>query len=156
MNPVTSVRSLTRRLAGFRRLDDISGKSLRNLPLMRGGSNLGASMGWWFGRKSAPADVRPFVPAWLTNTADEEGFARSTDGMSLFVKSIAAQADYHSGAWEIGTLRGTSVVIAGQQVVGSRLSAIASPAAGATVDSGARSTIDQILNALRVHGLIQS
>jgi hypothetical protein len=38
---------------------------------------IGASMGWWFGRKSAPADVRPFVPAWL-NTADEEvGFARS-------------------------------------------------------------------------------
>ena len=26
---------------------------------------LGASMGWWFGRKSAPADARPFVPAWL-------------------------------------------------------------------------------------------
>jgi len=34
-------------------------------------------MGWWFGRKSAPADARPFVPAWLTNTAEEEGFARS-------------------------------------------------------------------------------
>jgi HK97 family phage portal protein len=34
-------------------------------------------MGWWFGRKSAPADVRPFVPAWLRNEAVEEGFARS-------------------------------------------------------------------------------
>jgi len=34
-------------------------------------------MGWWFGRKSAPADVRPFVPAWLRNDAAEEGFARS-------------------------------------------------------------------------------
>ena len=34
-------------------------------------------MGWWFGRKSALADARPFVPAWLTNTAEEEGFARS-------------------------------------------------------------------------------
>ena len=33
-------------------------------------------MGWWFGRKAAPADVRPFVPCWLS--ADEgEGFARS-------------------------------------------------------------------------------
>src|SRR5438874_2236508 len=32
-------------------------------------------MGWWFGRKSAPADARPFVPAWL-NTAecDERGW----------------------------------------------------------------------------------
>jgi len=34
-------------------------------------------MGWWFGRKSAPADARPFVPAWLTNESAEEGFARS-------------------------------------------------------------------------------
>jgi HK97 family phage portal protein len=34
-------------------------------------------MGWWFGRKSAPADARPFVPAWLQTSAAEEGFARS-------------------------------------------------------------------------------
>jgi HK97 family phage portal protein len=34
-------------------------------------------MGWWFGRKSAPADARPFVPAWLRDNAAEEGFARS-------------------------------------------------------------------------------
>jgi HK97 family phage portal protein len=34
-------------------------------------------MGWWFGRKSAPADARPFVPAWLTSESAEEGFARS-------------------------------------------------------------------------------
>jgi HK97 family phage major capsid protein len=34
-------------------------------------------MGWWFGRKSAPADARPFVPAWLRSDATEEGFARS-------------------------------------------------------------------------------
>jgi hypothetical protein len=34
-------------------------------------------MGWWFGRKAAPADVSPFVPGWF-NTADVEvGFARS-------------------------------------------------------------------------------
>src|SRR5581483_1244533 len=38
---------------------------------------LGASMGWWFGRKSAPADARPFMPAWLKDTSAEEGFARS-------------------------------------------------------------------------------
>jgi HK97 family phage portal protein len=34
---------------------------------------------WWFGRKSAPADLRPFVPAWLTTAEAEEGFARSYD-----------------------------------------------------------------------------
>ncbi|HZC38644.1 MAG TPA: phage portal protein [Sphingomicrobium sp.] len=36
-------------------------------------------MGWWFGRKSAPADARPFVPAWLCSDTAEEGFARSYD-----------------------------------------------------------------------------
>ena len=25
----------------------------------------------WFGRKSAPADARPFVPAWLSNDSAE-------------------------------------------------------------------------------------
>ena len=34
-------------------------------------------MGWWFGRKSAPADARPFVPAWLQSDATELGFARA-------------------------------------------------------------------------------
>ena len=41
----------------------------------------------WFGRKSAPADVRPFVPAWLTNestevwltSCDEEALARGSN-----------------------------------------------------------------------------
>lgn len=33
---------------------------------------------WWFGRKAAPADVKPFGPAWLASVAGavaEEGFA---------------------------------------------------------------------------------
>ena len=38
-------------------------------------------MGWWFGRKSAPADARPFVPVWaslgLNTDSQEVGFARS-------------------------------------------------------------------------------
>ena len=32
---------------------------------------------WWFGRKSAPPDMRPFVTAWLNTAEAEEGFARS-------------------------------------------------------------------------------
>lgn len=35
-------------------------------------------MGWLgFGRESAPADVRPFAPAWLDKAIGEEGFACS-------------------------------------------------------------------------------
>jgi hypothetical protein len=48
-------------------------------------------MGWWFGRTSAPADARPFVPAWLQDDAAEHGFARSVEGKSLYVKV--------SGSW---------------------------------------------------------
>ena len=32
-------------------------------------------MNWWFGRKGAPADVRPLVPGWLSASSDG-GFAR--------------------------------------------------------------------------------
>jgi hypothetical protein len=69
-------------------------------------------VGWWFGRKSAPADARPFVPAWLQNDAAE--------------------------------------------VVGSRGVAIAGPLGGSVIDTEARSSVAQILEALRLHGLIQS
>ena len=33
-------------------------------------------MRFWFGRKAAPDDARPFVPAWLSAGADE-GFAQN-------------------------------------------------------------------------------
>ena len=51
-------------------------------------------------------------------------------------------------------MRGSSLVIGGVQVVGSRASAIAAPTGGTTVDGEGRAAIDQILSALREHGLI--
>ena len=32
-------------------------------------------MGWWFGRKQAAPDARPFVPGWMSTDTPEEGFA---------------------------------------------------------------------------------
>ena len=96
--------------------------------------------GSWFGRKSAP-DARPFAPAWLSNGSAEEGFARSTDGMSAYIKSSGQRASYRDGAWEI---------------LGARLAAIPSPSGGSNVDTEGRAAIDQILDALREHGLIES
>jgi hypothetical protein len=113
-------------------------------------------MGWWFGRKSAPADARPFVPAWLTTASQEEGFARSFEGVSAFVRSTKTCATYVAGVWEIGVARAAKVVIAGQQVVGGRLAAISSSSGGTVVDTQARSTLDQILAAMRQHGLIET
>jgi len=74
----------------------------------------------------------------------------------LFVKSTGLRAEYRSGAWELGVVRTGSVMIGGVEVVSTRSAAIPSPTGGATIDSAARGTIDQILAALRHHGLIDS
>ena len=113
-------------------------------------------MGWWFGRKSAPPDMRPFVPAWLTTAEAEEGFARSVEGVTAFVRTSSVWATFRSGVWELGILRGTNVTIAGQQVVGGRTAAIPGPSGGSVIDIEARSAVGQILTALRLHGLIET
>jgi hypothetical protein len=83
-------------------------------------------------------------------------FITPFEGLSAYVKSDGRWATYRSGGWEVGNLRGTSLLIDGEQVVGSRAGAIASPTGGTTVDNQARTTIDQILAILRDHGLIDS
>ena len=117
-------------------------------------------MGWWFGRKSAPADARPFVPGYaslgLRNDAAEEGFARSIEGMLLYERTSGTWAAFRNGGWEFGSVRGTALLIGDQQVVGARADAIASPSGGTVVDVEARDAVDAILIALRQHGLIGS
>ena len=113
-------------------------------------------MGWWFGRKSAPADARPFVPSWLSTDSAEVGFARSAEGMTLYERGSGTWAVYRNGDWEFGKLRGAALLIDGVQVVGSRAAAIASPTGGTTVDTEARATLGAILGALRGHGLIDT
>jgi hypothetical protein len=76
------------------------------------------------------------------------------EGMTFEVKSSGVQAAYRAGLWVLGDISGSRVVIGGKQVVSERLSAIGSPFGGTTVDGEARTVIDQILTALRQHGLI--
>lgn len=83
-------------------------------------------------------------------------FVSPIDGLSAYVKTSGTWANYRSGAWEIGAVRGSKVVVGGQQVVGGRLAGIASPSGGTIVDGEARISIDQILSALRNHGLIEA
>jgi uncharacterized protein DUF2793 len=78
------------------------------------------------------------------------------EGMSVMVRSSGEAAVYRSGGWELGTVRGSSLVISGQQVIGARGTAIADPSGGAQVDAEARAAIGAILSALRQHGLIAS
>lgn len=83
-------------------------------------------------------------------------FIAPLEGMTAYVKSSGTWAIYRAGSWEVGTVRGTSLVLGGVQVVGGRLAAIVAPSGGAIIDAEGRSAIEQILAALRQHGLIES
>ena len=74
--------------------------------------------------------------------------------MSVFVRNTAVAALYRAGAWEIGSVRASSVLVGGQQVVGARGAAISSPTGGTIIDAEGRAAISSILTALRQHGLI--
>ena len=76
------------------------------------------------------------------------------EGLSAYVKITGCWANYRAGAWEIGSVRGSALVLNGMQVVGSQQAAIAEPSGGTVVDAEGRATISQILTALRQHGLI--
>jgi hypothetical protein len=75
--------------------------------------------------------------------------------MSVYVVSSEETAVYHDGAWEVGTLNGSQLVVDGLKVVGARGSAITAPAGGATIDAEARTAIGLVLGAMREHGLIE-
>src|SRR5206468_6591956 len=99
--------------------------------------------------------------AWAGKSQNLAGFTTGgwrfvppLEGFSVYVKAVAQPACYRAGAWEIGVLRGSSLVIGGVQVVGSRGAAIASPSGGTTVDAEGRAAIDHILRAVREHRLL--
>ena len=81
-------------------------------------------------------------------------FIAPNEGMACFVRSAGCEARYRSGSWTIGEVRGESLILSGQQVVGARLGPISDPAGGATVDAEARAVLGQILATMRQHGLI--
>ena len=101
--------------------------------------------------------------AWVGNPLALAGFSSGgwryvapIEGMAAYVKSQDLWACFRAGAWELGLLRGSSVVIGDQQVVGGRAAAIPSATGGTVVDTEARAAIDLVLGALRQHGLIES
>ena len=93
------------------------------------------------------------IAAW-----DSSGwrFLAPGEGCSLWVKAAGVHACYRSGGGVVGTVAGDRLTVGGQQVVGARAAAIASPTGGTTIDSEARAAVAAILAALRTHGLIAS
>ena len=108
---------------------------------------LGASpTGAWAGHAQALAGY----------TSGSWRFIAPVDGLTALVKSSGQFAVYSGGSWELGQLRGASLSVGGNQVVGPRLAAVAEATGGTTVDTEARAAIAAILARLRQHGLIAS
>lgn len=104
---------------------------------------------------AAPTDDWAGKPHHLAAfTAAGWRFIPPQDGMTCYVRSEAAWTLYRNGEWKVGEVLGSALVLAGQQVVGPRLGAIAAPTDGSVVDAEARLALGQILTALRQHGLI--
>jgi hypothetical protein len=68
--------------------------------------------------------------AWVAKSQNIAGFTTGgwrfvppLEGFAVYVKAEAQAACYRAGTWEIGVLRGSSLVIGGDQVVGSRVAA---------------------------------
>ncbi len=83
-------------------------------------------------------------------------FVAPVAGMLVLVKSTGTFAVYGSAGWDAGTVRASRILVNENQVVGERGPGISDPAGGATVDAEARTTLAEILAALRQHGLIYS
>ena len=76
------------------------------------------------------------------------------EGLSVLIRSTGTFAIYRQGAWDLGGVMATKIVVNGQQVVGGRAGGIATPAAGTVIDVQCREALGQVLAAMRQHGLI--
>jgi hypothetical protein len=75
-------------------------------------------------------------------------------GMGVWNKADALILRFDGAGWNGGELTGSSLRIGGVQVVGERLSAIASPSGGTIIDAEARAAVSAVIAALMSHGLI--
>lgn len=99
------------------------------------------------------SDFRDYV---ATCTIAGWRFIAPVLGMTLFVKANSVFATFRPGGWEMGFLRGSKLILGGEQVIGPRAEAIADPTGGISADNEARMAIGAILATLRQHGLISA
>ncbi|KTF69808.1 DUF2793 domain-containing protein [Sphingomonas sp. HT-1] len=126
--------------------------------------------------ESGPIDVPPAAPepgqCWLIGPAPSgawEGragclagwtaagwrFVAPREGLRIWIAETQSPAQFVAGQWYQDRTYG-KVFIQGRQVVGEMQPGIAEPNGGVTVDQEARRTISAVLDALRVHGLIDA
>jgi len=96
----------------------------------------------------------------------ENSLALWTDGGWRFVQPFRALCVWIGGGdmfarwdglnWTLGIWHVRSIMIDGMQIIGPREPPISDPSGGQVIDAEARSAIDEILVAMRNHGLIDS
>ena len=77
------------------------------------------------------------------------------EGLRLTERASGIEWRRLANGWSIGVVKANQLVIGGQQVVGAREAAVAAPSGGSTIDTEARACLQDILSALRTHGLIE-
>ena len=105
-----------------------------------------APTGDWAGRAGQ-------VAGW---TAGSWRFVLPRTGMAFWHIPEGCLVRYDGTAWQVGRVTGARLLIDGTQVIGTQQAAITDPAGGATVDAQCRAALEQVLAALRSHGLIAS
>lgn len=81
-------------------------------------------------------------------------FVAPREGMALWWTGGETIVRFRGGAWRVGEVRASRILIGGVAVIGEQHAAIAAPNGGNTVDLEARTTLSNVLEALRGHGLI--
>ena len=83
-------------------------------------------------------------------------FLEAFDGLAVYDANSGVTRRYFGSGWQADALVGNLIDLNGDQVVGTRQSAITSPSGGSTKDTQARTAIDNLISALAAHGLIAS
>jgi hypothetical protein len=81
-------------------------------------------------------------------------FSAPVPGMLVWIKPLALWVHWTGSAWSGGEVRGSRLMVEGEQVVGKRQPAVPSPSGGTIIDAEARSAIASLIVALKSHGLI--
>ena len=80
-------------------------------------------------------------------------FVAPQPGMAAWNKQVGLWSIFDGTLWSDGALPAKALIANGQQVVGPRRPAIASPSGGATIDLEARAAINELIATFMSHGL---
>ena len=81
-------------------------------------------------------------------------FTNPVEGLELLDRASGRRWLFASGSWSLGVIEASEIRVEGVKVLGTQRPPIHNASGGTTIDSEARSTLSQVLIALRAHGII--